>query len=189
MPIKLIVGLKNPGAEYQNTRHNAGDWLVQSLVKHSAVSLKFDKKLHGEIAECQYNEVAFKVLLPTTFMNHSGRAVRAACQFYKIPLDQILIVHDELDIEPGRIKLKVGGGHGGHNGLRDIAAQMGSNAFLRLRVGIGHPGHKDLVTPYVLGKPNVQDKQRIQDAIERALQNITTIVSKDIAIAMNEING
>lgn len=188
MPIKLIIGLRNPGSEYQYTRHNAGEWFVQSVIQHSNATQKKDKKLHGDIADCSWNDTTFKTLLPTTFMNHSGRAVRAVCQFYKISIDEILVVHDELDLDPGRIKLKVGGGHGGHNGLRDIAAQMGSKQFLRLRIGIGHPGHKELVTPYVLGKPSAQDKQCIQDATERALRSIPTILTKSIAIAMNEIN-
>ena len=189
MPIKLIIGLKNPGSAYQHTRHNAGGWFVESLVCHCNGSLKVDKKLQGEIALCEWHDISFKAFLPTTFMNHSGRAVRAVCQFYKININEILVVHDELDLEPGRIKLKTGGGHGGHNGLRDIASMLGSTMFHRLRIGIGHPGHKDLVTSYVLGKPGQQERQLIHDAMERGFNCMPIILHEDIAIAMNQLNN
>jgi len=189
MSIKLIIGLKNPGSAYHQTRHNAGGWFVQSLVRHCNGHLKIDKKLQGEIAQCEWRDIPFKAFLPTTFMNHSGRAVRAACQFYKIDTSEILVVHDELDLEPGRIKLKTGGGHGGHNGLRDIAAMLGTVQFHRLRIGIGHPGHKDLVTSYVLGKPSQQERQLIHDAIERGFNCMPAILQGDIAIAMNQLNS
>lgn len=189
MSIELIIGLRNPGSNYHSTRHNAGEWFTQALVSHSDGQFKSDKKLQGALAQCQWQGHNFKVFMPDTFMNHSGRAVRAVAQFFKIPVENMLIVHDELDLDPGRVKLKTGGGHGGHNGLRDIFTQMGAKNFHRLRIGIGHPGHKDLVTSFVLGKPNIQDKQMIQDAIDRALVSIPTLLDKGMAAAMNQLNS
>ena len=189
MTIKLIVGLRNPGSPYTHTRHNAGGWFVESLMQHHSAPFKIDKKLHGEIAQLDINNLSCKALLPLVFMNHSGLAVRAVCQFYKIEPHEVLVAHDELDLDVGRIKLKTGGGHGGHNGLRDIVSQLGSTDFHRLRVGIGHPGHKDLVLNYVLGKPSPNDRQLMFDAIDRAVAVMPTVLSGDIAVAMSQLNG
>lgn len=188
MPIKLIVGLRNPGATYQHTRHNAGEWFVEALVKHYSTSFKSDKKMQGELADVMIHHAACKALLPLTFMNHSGFSVRAVCQFYRIEPNELLVVHDELDLPAGRIKLKTGGGHGGHNGLRDIISQIGSSDFHRLRVGIGHPGHKDMVLDYVLGKPSQVDRSLIFEAIDRGVTAIPTVFAGNLAVAMSLIN-
>lgn len=188
MSIKLIVGLRNPGATYQHTRHNAGGWFVEALAKHDNAVFKSDKKMQGELVDLDINHHACKLLLPLTFMNHSGFPVRAVCQFYRIELNELLVVHDELDLPPGRIKLKTGGGHGGHNGLRDIISQLGSTDFHRLRVGIGHPGHKELVLDYVLGKPSQADRTLIFEAIDRVVTAIPTVLKGNMPTAMNLIN-
>jgi PTH1 family peptidyl-tRNA hydrolase len=188
MTIKLIIGLRNPGSNYEHTRHNAGGWFVAALAQQYRLSLKIEKKMNSEIADLDSGDVSSKIALPLTFMNHSGQPVRAICQFYKIQVNEILVVHDELDLPPGRIKLKSDGGHGGHNGLRDIIAQLGSAAFHRLRIGIGHPGHRDLVHQYVLNKPSIHDRQLIDEAIERGIAVIPQILSGDLAKAMNQLN-
>lgn len=188
MTIKLIIGLRNPGSAYQATRHNAGEWFVAALAQQHNIVFKTEKKMHGETATITINQQVCKALLPLTFMNLSGLAAREMSQFYRIEPSEILVVHDELDLAPGRIKLKTGGGHGGHNGLRDITTQLGSGDFHRLRVGIGHPGHKDLVLNYVLGKPSLQDKQLILEAIDKTLNSIGLVLEGNMPVAMNEIN-
>lgn len=188
MPIKLIVGLRNPGNDYQHTRHNAGAWFVDDLVKHEHTTFKVDKKMHAEWVDLTLKHHSCKVLLPLTFMNNSGLPVRAVCQFYRIELDEVLVVHDDLDLAVGRIQLKTGGGHGGHNGLRDIIAHLGSPNFHRLRVGIGHPGHKELVLDYVLGKPSQHDKLQIMTAIDRAVGIVPALLAGPMAAAMNSLN-
>lgn len=189
MSIKLIVGLLNPGSEYAQTRHNAGGWFVEMLAQQHNALFKIDKKLHSNITQLDFdNKTSCKIVLPTGYMNHSGQSVREVCQFYRIEANEIVVAHDELDLPVGRIKLKTGGGHGGHNGLRDIINQLGTNDFHRLRIGIGHPGHKDLVLNYVLGKPSLLDKQQILDAIDRGVALMPTILSGPIAIAMSQLN-
>lgn len=185
MTIKLIIGLKNPGAKYERTRHNAGAWFVEALANYYAAPFRANQKLHAEIAQIETPEFSCKLLMPLTFMNQSGRAVRAVCQLYKINRDEVLVAHDELDLLPGRVKVKTGGGAAGHNGLRDIIAQLGGNDFHRLRIGIGHPGHKELVLNYVLGKPTLEDRQLINDAIEKVIASTSVIVDGDMAKAMN----
>lgn len=187
-PIKLIIGLRNPGSAYEHTRHNAGGWFVEAFTQRNNAAFKPEKKLHCEIANLQINQLPCKAILPLTFMNHSGMPVREVSQFYRIEPDEILVVHDELDLPAGRIKLKIAGGHGGHNGLRDITTQLGTGEFHRLRVGIGHPGHKDMVLNYVLGKPSQQDRQLMFDAIERGIGVMPTIIQGNIAAAMNILN-
>jgi PTH1 family peptidyl-tRNA hydrolase len=189
MAIKLIIGLRNPGSAYEHTRHNAGGWLVEALTQRHNASFKTEKKLHCELANIEISNHSCKTLLPLTFMNHSGLPVREVCQFYRIEPNEILVVHDDLDLPAGRIKIKTGGGHGGHNGLKDITSQLGSSDFHRLRVGIGHPGHKDLVLNFVLGKPSQEDRQLIFDAIDRGIASIATAVTGDIGRAMNLLNG
>ena len=189
MSIKLIVGLRNPGSAYEHTRHNAGGWFVEALARYYNVLFKMEKKLHGELTLIDVSGMSCKALLPLTFMNHSGLSVHAVCQFYRIEPNEILVAHDELDLPVGRIKLKTGGGHGGHNGLRNIISQLGSTDFHRLRVGIGHPGHKDLVLDYVLGKPSQHDRQLIVEAIDRGVDVMPTILTGGIAVAMSQLNG
>lgn len=187
MLIKLIVGLRNPGSEYKNTRHNAGAWLVEQFATESRTSFKKEKKLHAELASFPDNSC--KLALPTTFMNQSGLPVREITQFYRIKPEEIVVVHDELDLPCGRIKLKKGGGHGGHNGLRDIITSLGSNDFYRLRIGIGHPGHKDLVHNYVLGQPQQKDRQFILSSISRTFESLPLLFEGKITIATNQINS
>jgi PTH1 family peptidyl-tRNA hydrolase len=188
MSIKIIVGLRNPGAAYAKTRHNAGSWFVEALATSQQLSFKTDKKLRGEWVMMD-EAVAHSILfMPLSFMNVNGEAVRAICQFYSILPHELLIAHDELDLPAGCVRLKTGGGHGGHNGLRDVISHLNSSDFHRLRIGIGHPGHKDLVSDYVLAKPNVEDKEKISGAIERAIAVVSTITSGHIAVAMNQLN-
>jgi PTH1 family peptidyl-tRNA hydrolase len=188
MTIKLIVGLRNPGSAYEHTRHNAGAWLISLLAQRTNVPFKTEKKLYGELALIEMNDNLCRLLLPLTFMNQSGQPTRAVSQFYHINPHELLVLHDELDLPPGRIKLKTGGGHGGHNGLRDIITQLGSSDFHRLRIGIGHPGHKELVHQYVLTRPSLLDRQHIHDAIDRSMAAMPLIISGDIAKAMNQLH-
>lgn len=188
MGIKLIVGLRNPGAQYAKTRHNAGAWYVEYLAENNHLAMKLAKKLYAEIAQWSHRNTDCKIILPTTYMNHSGQAVRATCHFYGILPEEVLIVHDELDLDIGRIKLKTGGGHGGHNGLKDIITQLGSNMFHRLRVGIGHPGCKELVLNYVLGTPPALDRAHIMQAITHTQAHLDLLLEGKIALGMNKIN-
>lgn len=187
-PIKLVVGLRNPGPTYAHTRHNAGGWFLEAMSSSYAMVFKSDKKWPGELAMGAIGGVSCKALLPLTFMNQSGLSVRSVCQFYNIEPHEVLVVHDDLDLPVGSIKLKTGGGHGGHNGLRDIIAHLGTQNFRRLRVGIGHPGHKTLVLNYVLGQPSVSDKQAITHALDRALDVLPKVVAGQFDVAMNLLN-
>jgi PTH1 family peptidyl-tRNA hydrolase len=188
MAIKLIIGLRNPGSAYEHTRHNAGGWFTHALAQRSNCPFKLDKKMQVELTDWEVDGYLCKLALPLTFMNHSGQPTRAVTQFFKIQPEELLVVHDELDLPVGRIKLKTGGGHGGHNGLRDITAHLGSSEFHRLRIGIGHPGHRDLVHQYVLNKPSIHDRQQIYDAIERGIAVMHWAVTGDMAKAMNQLN-
>ncbi len=164
--IRLVAGLGNPGKEYAETRHNAGFWWVDRLASGENATLKLDPRMHGFIARVPGN---IWLIEPQTFMNASGRAVSALSRFYKIAPEHILVVHDELDLEPGTVRLKLGGGLGGHNGLKDIASHLGTQDFWRLRLGIGHPGEKKNVSDYVLKAPRKEEEELIQDAISKSL--------------------
>ncbi|MDF1678762.1 MAG: aminoacyl-tRNA hydrolase [Legionellaceae bacterium] len=188
MTIKLVVGLQNPGASYERTRHNAGGWFARALVEQLGATLRLHKSFHGEVASVELNGRQFHVLLPNTWMNQSGRSVRALCQFYRILPEEVLVAHDELDLPVGTVKLKTGGGHGGHNGLRDLIAHAGGAEFHRLRLGIAHPGHRDLVTDYVLGKPSPDDKKAIDEAISRAMDIMPEVISGAFPKAMKALN-
>lgn len=188
MSIKLIVGLGNPGANYEKTRHNAGAWLVETIAQQNHISFKPEPKFKGMVACHHHAGHDFRLLIPTTFMNLSGQSVRALADFYKIEPTEILVAHDELDLPVGTAKIKRGGGHGGHNGLRDIIAQLHTNDFYRLRIGIGHPGQRDLVHDYVLQKPNKSDQQQIDDAITSALIVIPDILSGHLEKAMQKLH-
>ncbi len=167
--IKLIVGLANPGAEYAATRHNAGAWYVDLLCSRHNQSLKEEPKFFGYTARLSLAGEDVRLLVPTTFMNLSGKAVAAMATFYRINPDEILVAHDELDLPPGVAKFKLGGGHGGHNGLKDIISKLGNNPnFHRLRVGIGHPGDKNKVVGFVLGKPPASEQKLIDEAVDEA---------------------
>lgn len=177
-PIKLIVGLGNPGTEYAQTRHNAGADFVAELAHQYGATLTPESKFFGLTARIIIDQHDVRLLIPTTFMNLSGKAVAAIAQFYKIEPEAILVAHDELDIEPGNARLKIGGGHGGHNGLRDIINSLGNNKnFARLRIGIGHPGNAKLVSNYVLKKAPATEYQQIEDGIYQATKIIPLIVT------------
>jgi PTH1 family peptidyl-tRNA hydrolase len=158
--IKLIVGLGNPGTQYESTRHNAGFWWIDQICAQTASKLNVEAKFWGITGRLNSSTEEAWLLKPSTFMNASGRAVSALANFYKITPDSILVVHDELDLPPGTVKLKMGGGHGGHNGLKDIVKQLGTQDFWRLRLGIGHPGDKNAVVNYVLRDPNRDELAR-----------------------------
>jgi PTH1 family peptidyl-tRNA hydrolase len=162
-PIQLIVGLANPGAEYEKTRHNAGSWFVQQFAQQEHLTFKQESKFSGLYTSFLYHDERVHLLIPSTYMNHSGQAVRALTDFYKIPPESTLVAHDELDLAVGDIRLKLDGGHGGHNGLRDIVAHLHTNNFYRLRIGIGHPGQRHMVTDYVLSAPSKSDKTLIEE--------------------------
>lgn len=183
-PIVLVVGLGNPGPKYDQTRHNAGFWFLDELASRFGAQFKVDSKYHGETAKVSVKGQDIWLLKPSTFMNKSGHSVAALARFFKYPVEQILVAHDELDLEPGTARLKKGGGHGGHNGLRDIMSQMGSREFYRLRIGIGHPGHRDQVVDYVLNKPSQDDRRAIEDAIWDASQVSEDILSGSFESAM-----
>lgn len=189
-PLRLIVGLANPGPQYADTRHNAGAWYVERLADQLGVRLTPDSKRFGLVARASVQGRDLHLLIPTTFMNRSGQAVVAIAGFYKILPQEILIAHDELDLPPGQIRLKTGGGHGGHNGLRDsIAALANQNGFHRLRVGIGHPGDKSQVSNFVLGKAPRSEQALMDLALDEALRHTDTLISGDIARVMNTLNG
>ena len=188
--IQLIVGLANPGPEYKNTRHNAGAWFIEELCRANNTSLKNDPKYFGYTAQITLSGHPVRLLVPTTFMNLSGKSVSALANFFKIKPEQILVAHDELDMEPGTAKFKLGGGHGGHNGLRDIIAKMANNKnFYRLRIGIGHPGSKEQVTGWVLGKAPQADQEKIEAAIDEAARSVDIWFKQDLKKAQNRLHS
>ncbi len=188
-PVQLIVGLGNPGAEYEQTRHNAGFWFVDAVARSAGGNLKNESKFHGEACKVRLDGHEVWLLKPQTFMNRSGQAVAALARFYKISLENILVAHDELDLLPGVARLKQGGGHAGHNGLRDIGSLMGGNNFLRLRIGIGHPGHASQVTGFVLGKPPQSERTLIEESIAEAVATLPLIMQGEMARAMNRLHS
>ena len=181
--IKLFVGLGNPGADYEATRHNAGFWWIDALAQQLGIRLVPDKSYQGLVARANINGETVWLLKPQTFMNLSGRSVAAIARFFKIAPDQILVVHDELDILPGLLKLKQGGSHAGHNGLRDIHDQLGSADYWRLRIGIGHPGVKSEVIHWVLQKPTQAQRQTIEECIERSLATMPLLLAGEMGKA------
>ncbi|MDR3455732.1 MAG: aminoacyl-tRNA hydrolase [Rhodoferax sp.] len=178
--IKLFVGLGNPGPEYEATRHNAGFWWIEALARELKVSLVPDKSYHARVARTTLHGQPLWLLEPQTFMNLSGKSVAALARFFKIQPDEILVVHDELDLMPGQVKLKLGGSHAGHNGLRDIHAQLGSADYWRLRLGIGHPGVKAEVINWVLKKPSPEQRAAIEDGISRTLKAVPHLVAGEM---------
>jgi PTH1 family peptidyl-tRNA hydrolase len=189
-PIKLIVGLGNPGSQYANTRHNAGQDLVERLASQHSVSLSSDSKFFGDCGRVFIGSRDVRLLVPTTFMNRSGQAVAALANFYRIEAEEILVVHDELDLPPGVARLKQGGGHGGHNGLRDIISAMGNNKeFQRLRIGIGHPGNAKQVSGYVLKKASGDDAIGIDHSIDQSIKVLPALLAGDLASAMQELHS
>ena len=187
-PIKLIVGLGNPGEKYSKTRHNAGFLFLEHLCQQVGASLKADKQCFGRSAKVMINSQEIRLLAPDTFMNLSGKAVNAATKYYKIDMSEVLVAHDELDLDPGVARLKLGGGHGGNNGLRDIIQKTATKDFARLRIGIGHPGVGRDVSSYVLKQPNRDDQNKIDNAIAETLRVINSIADGDFPRAMNELH-
>ena len=186
--IKLFVGLGNPGAEYEDTRHNAGFWWIDALARELNVNLVPDKSYFGKVAKAQFKGQTVWLLEPQTFMNLSGKSVGALAKFFKINPQEILVAHDELDVVPGQAKLKFGGSHAGHNGLRDIHAQLGTGDYWRLRLGIGHPGVKAEVIHWVLKKPMAEQRKLIDESIARSVLAADMLMQGDMEKAMVQIH-
>ncbi|UYP29594.1 aminoacyl-tRNA hydrolase [Pseudomonas sp. Z8(2022)] len=188
--VQLIVGLGNPGPEYDQTRHNAGALFVERVAASQRVNLSVDRKYFGLVGKFNHQGREVRLLIPTTYMNRSGQSVAALANFFKIKPEEILVAHDELDMPPGVAKLKQGGGHGGHNGLRDIIAQLGNqNNFHRLRLGIGHPGHASLVSGYVLGRAPRSEQELLDKSIDFALEVLPEILAGDWTVAMRKLHS
>jgi len=186
--IQLVAGLGNPGAQYAQTRHNAGFWFVDELARGCSTQFRHESRYKSEVARCTVGGVDCHLQKPMDFMNRSGQSVAALAGFYRIPRNAILVVHDDLDLPVGTIKLKKGGGHGGHNGLRDLISHLGGNDFLRLRIGISHPGHRDDVVDYVLKNASREDRTAIDQAIADAISVMPQVIAGDIEAAMKELH-
>lgn len=188
--VQLIVGLGNPGPEYDQTRHNAGALFVERLASAYGVNLSFDKKYFGLTGKLNHQGHDVRLLIPTTYMNRSGQSVAALANFFRIKPEEILVAHDELDMPPGVCKLKQGGGHGGHNGLRDIIASLANQRnFHRLRIGIGHPGHSSQVSNYVLSRAPRNDQELINTSIEFALGVLPDLLDGNFSRAMQQLHS
>jgi len=187
-PLKLIVGLGNPGTEYARTRHNAGFHFVDALARRHGAIFRSEPRHRGELARARIAETDVWLLKPMSYMNHSGDPVRSVASFYKVPLEAILVAYDELDFPAGIVRLKHGGGAAGHNGMRDVIAQMG-DAFWRLRIGIGHPGDRTQVLDYVLGRPSATDAALIQEALLAAVDTLPLMLAEGAQIAMNRLHS
>ncbi len=187
MPIQVVVGLGNPGPRYVDTRHNVGFWFADRLSAACGGTFRRASRFHGDLVQLDCGD-KFWLLKPETFMNHSGQAVLALAHYYRIPPDRILVVHDDLDLPPGSVRLKRGGGHGGHNGLRDIIAHLGEREFFRLRLGIGHPGDRSQVVNYVLHKPSIADLDAIEAANRRTLDVMPQVFEGRLDKAMQALH-
>lgn len=188
MAIRCIIGLGNPGAEYAKTRHNAGAWFAEYVSEKNNIAFHLEKKLRGAVAELPNQNQTRYLFIPATYMNESGIAVSAFLKFYKINIEEVLVAHDELDFEPGDVRLKKGGGHGGHNGLRDIISHLSAD-FYRLRIGIGHPGHRDDVSDFVLEKPSRDDYGKIMESIEAAAIVMPELLSGEFQKAFHLLHS
>ena len=186
--IQLVAGLGNPGAKYEQTRHNAGFWFVDELARQCNASFKPDSRYKSEVARCSIAGHDCRLQKPMDFMNRSGLPVALLAKFYQIPRSAILIVHDDLDLPVGTVKLKKGGGHGGHNGLRDLIPHLGGNDFMRLRIGIGHPGHRDDVVGYVLKNASREDRVLIDQAMDDAIRALPDILAGQTEKAMQALH-
>ena len=190
MPVvRLLAGLGNPGPDYAATRHNVGFWWVDELARREGGSVSPDQRMQGNVGKLLLAGEPRWLLQPMTFMNRSGQAIGALARYYKIAPEEVLVIHDELDLPAGTVRLKRGGGHGGHNGLRDAIAHLGSKEFLRLRLGIGHPGNAKLVHDYVLGRPSVSDREAIEDGIDASLRELDLILTGELQKAMNSLHS
>ena len=187
-PLKLIVGLGNPGTEYARTRHNAGFQFVDELAQRHGAIFRSEPRHRAELARARIDAAELWLLKPMSYMNHSGDPVRSLASFYKVPLESILVAYDELDFPPGVVRLKQGGGAAGHNGMRDVIAQMG-DAFWRLRIGIGHPGDRTQVLDYVLGRPPAADAALIHEALVAAADALPVLLTEGAQIAMNRLHS
>lgn len=187
--IKLIVGLGNPGPEHLMTRHNAGFWFVDALAHDRSLTFKPENRFKSDIARLQDDRHDCLVCKPRTFMNNSGQAVQPLVSFYRIPLEQVLIVHDDIDLEPGTVRFKQGGGHGGNNGLRDVIEKLGNNEFNRLRIGVGHPGNSAEVVNYVLSKPSAADADLIMESIGRAIDELPRLLDGEFMKVMTRLHS
>jgi len=186
--IRMIVGLGNPGSEYDDTRHNAGFWLADLLAQRHAGRFRPERKFLAEMAAVRIDDVEVRLLKPQTFMNRSGTAVQAAAAYLKVPAEQILVAHDDLDLPPGDARLKLGGGHGGHNGLRSLIAHLGPG-FWRLRLGIGHPGNRAEVIDYVLKRPSREDEALIREAVAEAADVLPVMLGRGEQPAMHQLHS
>jgi PTH1 family peptidyl-tRNA hydrolase len=186
--IQLIAGLGNPGSKYEQTRHNAGFWFVDAVARRYNAVFRAENRYKSDVTRCRIDGHDCRLQKPMDFMNCSGQPVASFAAFYRIPRQAILVVHDELDLPPGTIRLKMGGGHGGHNGLRDLIPKLGGNDFMRLRIGIGHPGHRDDVTGHVLKPAPRDERATIDAAIDVALQVLPDIVAGNTDRAMKELH-
>ncbi len=186
--IRLIAGLGNPGPRYQDTRHNAGFWFVDRVAAAHGASWRAEKRFFGEVAQLTLPGSPVRLLKPATYMNESGRAVGALARFFGVEPEQVLVAHDEIDLPPGIVRLKRGGGHGGHNGLRDVIPQLGSPDFARLRIGVGHPGHKDQVVGYVLSRPGTEERRLIEDAVARAAERFDDMIALGLERVMTDLH-
>lgn len=187
-PFKLIVGLGNPGDKYARTRHNAGYWLVDELARRHGGSFRAESRHQGELARVRIGAGEVWLLKPTTFMNLSGQSIGSVAGFYRVPVGEILVAHDELDLLPGTIRLKEGGGHGGHNGLRDAIAVLG-DTFWRVRIGIGHPGHRDQVSDYVLTRAPADEDRLLHDRVALAADVIPLALEQGMQKAMLKLHA
>ncbi|MBG0756792.1 aminoacyl-tRNA hydrolase [Vibrio cidicii] len=187
--IKLLVGLANPGPDYAKTRHNAGAWVVEELARVHNVVLKNEAKFFGLTGRITMNGQDLRLLIPTTFMNLSGKSIAAVANFYQVNAEEIMVAHDELDLPPGIAKFKKGGGHGGHNGLRDTISKLANNKeFYRLRIGIGHPGHKDKVAGFVLGKAPANEQQLLDAAVDESVRCLDILLKEGLSKAQNRLH-
>ncbi|MEX2149259.1 MAG: aminoacyl-tRNA hydrolase [Steroidobacteraceae bacterium] len=187
LPLQLVVGLGNPGAEHEDTRHNAGFWFVDELARRHELRLKPERRYNAEAGRGEIAGRPLWFLKPMGYMNRSGQSVRAFCDYLQLPSDQVLIVHDELDLQPGVARLKRGGGAGGHNGMKDVIAHLGED-FWRLRIGIGHPGHRELVIGYVLERPGAVDERLMREAIELAVAEFPRLLTEGAEKMMNRLH-
>ncbi len=187
--LKVIVGLGNPGSKYSETRHNAGFWFVDEVARKYSATLRQEKKFHGEVAKISLAGKDIWLLKPDTYMNGSGLSVKSLLSFYRITAEQLLVAHDEIDLPPGTTKLKLSGGHGGHNGLRDIISQLGSKDFHRLRIGVGHPGSKDQVVDYVLHNASRDDRISIDNDIDAAVSIVPDLAAGALEQAMQTLHS
>jgi PTH1 family peptidyl-tRNA hydrolase len=184
----VIAGLGNPGPKYAQTRHNAGFWFLDEIARLAGARFRSQNRLNADVSKLILHGRDCILVKPLTFMNNSGRAVRAIIDYYKVSADQLLVAYDELDLPPGAVRIKKGGGHGGHNGLRDVFRHIQDHDFLRLRIGIGHPGMKDAVTPYVLSRADANDEKAIFESIDRALAVMPDLLAGELAKATKDLH-